>query len=113
LDVEKGYIDLSKRRVAPEDAVAKEEQFAKAKAVHGIMRHVAMNHDIPVEELCSKVAWPLYKSHGNAHDAFRRHINEEINIWEELDFSQPGMDLSHLADKIKADIESDLRRKLI
>jgi len=113
LDVEKGYIDLSKRRVAPEDAVAKEEQFAKAKAVHGIMRHVAMNNDIPVEELCSKVAWPLYKSHGNAHDAFRRHINEEINIWEELDFSQPGMDLSHLADKIKADIESDLRRKLI
>jgi len=112
LDVEKGYIDLSKRRVAPEDAIAKEEQFAKAKAVHGIMRHVAMNNDIPVEELCSKVAWPLYNSHGNAHDALRKHINGELDVWEQLDFSQPGMDLSHLADKIKEEIEVDLRRKL-
>ena len=38
VDQEKGYVDLSKRRVEPEDATAKEESFAKAKAVHGIMR---------------------------------------------------------------------------
>merc|ERR1712136_314063 len=113
LDVEKGYIDLSKRRVTPEDAIAKEEQFAKAKTVHGIMRHVALTNDIPVEELCNKVAWPLYKNHGNAYDAFRKHINEEVNLWDEIDFSQPGMDLTHLAEQIKENIEADLRRKLM
>ena len=37
VDQEKGYVDLSKRRVEPEDATAKEESFARAKAVHGIM----------------------------------------------------------------------------
>ena len=33
VDKEKGYIDLSKRRVSPEDIVKCEEKFAKAKAV--------------------------------------------------------------------------------
>lgn len=114
VDKEKGYIDLSKRRVDPEDATAKEEQFAKAKAVHGIMRHVAQLHQIPVEELCNKVAWPLYEKYkNNAYEALKRHINQEINVWPELDFSQPGMDLTHLADKIKKDIEINLTRRLV
>lgn len=112
-DNEKGYIDLSKRRVEPEDKAAKDEWFAKAKAVHGIMRHVAGMHDVDVTELCKKVSWPLYRNHQDAHEALRKHINEEINVWDEIDFSQPGQDLSHLEDKLKADIETDLRRRLI
>merc|ERR1712007_364511 len=56
-DREKGYIDLSKRRVDPDDAKARDESFAKAKAVYGIMRHVASLHDIPADELSNKVAW--------------------------------------------------------
>lgn len=113
VDKDKGYIDLSKRRVEPEDATAKEEQFAKAKAVHGIMRHVAAMNNIEVEELCKKVSWPLYAKYTDAFDAFRKHINEEIDIWKELDFSQPGTDLTGCADKIKEDIETNLRRRLI
>jgi len=113
VDKEKGYIDLSKRRVDPEDATAKEESFAKAKAVHGIMRHVAAMNEIEVEELCNKVAWPLYRKYGDAHEALRKHINEEINLWDELDFTQPGQDISHVQDKVKADIDVHLRRRLI
>jgi len=114
LDEDKGYVDLSKRRVDPDDFNAKEEQFARAKAVHGIMRHVAQTHDIPVNELCSKASWPLYKKkHKDAFEAYKQHINEEINLWDEIDFSQPGMDLSHLAEKIKEDIETNLKRRLI
>jgi len=112
-DQDKGYVDLSKRRVDPDDFNAKEEQFARAKGVHGIMRHVAQTHDIPVNELCSKASWPLYKTHKDAFEAWKQHINEEINLWEEIDFSKPGMDLSHLADKIKEEIEMNLRRRLI
>ena len=36
-----GYIDLSKRRVSPEDIVKCEERYMKSKAVASIMRHVA------------------------------------------------------------------------
>mmetsp|Transcript_97763 Transcript_97763/g.315624 ORF Transcript_97763/g.315624 Transcript_97763/m.315624 type:complete len:335 (+) Transcript_97763:61-1065(+) len=113
VDEEKGYVDLSKRRVDPEDAARKAEQFAKAKAVHGIMRHVAQVNDVPVEELCQKVSWPLYAKYQDAHEAFRKHINEELNLWQELDFSQPGQDLSHVAEKIQADIDVHLRRRLV
>jgi len=113
VDEEKGYIDLSKRRVAPEDAQAKEDSFAKAKAVHSVMRHCAANNELNVEELCKKISWPLDKKYGNAYEAFRRHAMEEIDLWAEIDFTQPGEDLSEYADKIKEDIETNLRRKLI
>ena len=36
-----GYIDLSKRRVSPEDITKCEERFMKARTVASIMRHVA------------------------------------------------------------------------
>ncbi|THH14572.1 hypothetical protein EW146_g5772 [Bondarzewia mesenterica] len=41
VDKEKGYIDLSKRRVSPEDIIKCEERYMKAKTVASIMRHVA------------------------------------------------------------------------
>ncbi|KAH9965217.1 translation initiation factor eIF2 alpha subunit [Russula dissimulans] len=41
VDKEKGYIDLSKRRVSPEDIIKCEERFMKARTVASIMRHVA------------------------------------------------------------------------
>ncbi|CAO3595599.1 unnamed protein product [Absidia cylindrospora] len=46
VDEEKGYIDLSKRRVTPEDIARCEEKFNKSKAVHSILRHVAEKHDL-------------------------------------------------------------------
>ncbi|KAI0633533.1 eukaryotic translation initiation factor 2 subunit alpha [Trametes polyzona] len=41
VDKEKGYIDLSKRRVSPEDITKCEERYMKSKTVASIMRHVA------------------------------------------------------------------------
>jgi len=50
-----GYIDLSKRRVSPEDIEKCTERFAKAKAVNSILRHVAellnFESDAQFEEL--------------------------------------------------------------
>ncbi|KAI0319847.1 eukaryotic translation initiation factor 2 subunit alpha [Amylostereum chailletii] len=41
VDKEKGYIDLSKRRVSPEDIIKCEERYMKSKTVSSILRHVA------------------------------------------------------------------------
>ena len=49
VDKEKGYIDLSKRRVSEEDIQACEERYNKSKLVHSIMRHVAETLDIDLE----------------------------------------------------------------
>ena len=61
VDREKGYIDLSKRRVAPEDVQRCEDKFNKSKMVHSIMRHTAELLSLDLEELYAAVAWPLYK----------------------------------------------------
>lgn len=54
VDKEKGYIDLSKRRVSPEDIAAAEEKFNKSKMVHSIMRHTA---ETTGSEVCGTKRW--------------------------------------------------------
>ena len=69
-----GYIDLSKRRVSPEDIVKCEERYNKGKMVHSFMRHVAEKTNTPIETLYETIAWPLNKKYGHAIDAFKLSI---------------------------------------
>jgi len=71
VDKEKGYIDLSKRRVAPEDLTACEDKYNKSKMVHSIMRHVAETTGSDVTELYETLGWPLYRRYGHAFEAFK------------------------------------------
>jgi translation initiation factor 2 subunit 1 len=52
VDNEKGYIDLSKRRVSPEDITRCEERYMKSKSVASILRHVAskLGGEVPGEK---------------------------------------------------------------
>lgn len=69
-----GYIDLSKRRVSPEDVGKCEERYNKSKLVHSIMRHVAEKTKTPIEELYQNIGWPLNRNYGHSHDAFKLSI---------------------------------------
>lgn len=69
-----GYIDLSKRRVTPEDIIKCEEKYKKSKQVHSILRHVAEKNDIALKTLYETIGWPLYKKYGHAYDAFKMAI---------------------------------------
>jgi translation initiation factor 2 subunit 1 len=71
VDKNKGYIDLSKSRVDPEDVGKCEERFNKAKAVHSVLRHVAGLKGLKLENLYQQVGWPLYRKYGHAYDAFK------------------------------------------
>lgn len=72
-----GYIDLSKRRVSPEDIIKCEERYNKSKMVHSIMRHVAEKTQHPIEDLYERIGWPLNKKYGHAVDAFKLSITWE------------------------------------
>jgi translation initiation factor 2 subunit 1 len=85
VDKEKGYIDLSKRRVSPEDVEKFEDKFNKSKTVHSIMRHVAEKLDIELEDLYRRVGWPLYKKFGHAYDAFKLAINDPELLWTSIE----------------------------
>ena len=81
VDREKGYIDLSKRRVLPEDIVSCEDKFARAKAVNSILRHVAeildYQTDEQLEELYTKTAWHFddkMRKAGASYDVFKAAV---------------------------------------
>lgn len=79
VDAERGYIDLSKKRVHGEDVIKAKEAFAKAKTVHGIMRHVATIVHKDLSSICSLVSWALYKELGpvKTYDTLRRMVHEQ------------------------------------
>ncbi|KAM4060381.1 eukaryotic translation initiation factor 2 alpha subunit [Hirsutella rhossiliensis] len=114
VDKEKGYIDLSKRRVSPEDMVKCEERYNKSKTVHLIMRHVAEKTQTPIETLYETLAWPLNRRYGHAIDAFKLSITNP-EVWNDITFpSQPVADelklyiskrLTPQKIKVRADIE--------
>ncbi len=108
VDKEKGYIDLSKRRVSPEDIAAAEERYNKSKMVsdgctefwagfgsagrshwcdlqvHSIMRHVAETASADLEQLYVQIGWPLYKLYGHAFDALKSMVQEPDAVLQRL-----------------------------
>ncbi|KAG4301736.1 hypothetical protein PCANB_001670 [Pneumocystis canis] len=115
VDKEKGYIDLSKRRVSPEDIIKCEDKFNKSKAVHSILRNVSEKNNIPLEELYTTIGWPLYKKYGHAYDAFKFAIVNSDSVFEKLFHQNPQViqdlitqitrRLAPQAVKIRADVE--------
>lgn len=83
VDKDKGYIDLSKRRVSAEEVKKCEEKFTRGKTVASILRHVGeilqYESDEQLEELCEKTAWYFddkFKTTGGAYEAFKHAVNE-------------------------------------
>jgi len=81
VDKTKGYIDLSKRRVSPEEIAKCEEKYANAKAVNSILRHVGRlleyTEDSQLEELHQKTAWHFdrkYNKPGASFDVFKSAV---------------------------------------
>jgi len=120
VDKDKGYIDLSKRRVYSKDLIQCEERFAKAKAVNSILRHVAdileYTTDRQFEELYEKTAWYFddkNKKQGASYDVFKLAVNDST-VLDECDLDGPTKEtlLTHIkrrlmpqAVKVRADVE--------
>lgn len=120
VDKDKGYIDLSKRRVSSEEIAKCEEKFAKAKCVNSILRHVAellkYETDEQLEELYMKTAWfydRKYKKTGASYEAFK-HAVATPEILDELELDEETKKvlvnnikrrLTPQAVKIRADLE--------
>lgn len=114
VDKEKGYIDLSKRRVAPEDIARMEEKWNKSRTVHSIVRHVAENVGKDMEDLYVRWGWPLYRKYGHAFDAFRQAVADPDTVLAGLDITPEERDelmknverkLTPQPMRLRADIE--------
>ncbi|KAG9465941.1 hypothetical protein GDO78_017491 [Eleutherodactylus coqui] len=111
VDKDKGYIDLSKRRVSPEEALKCEDKFTKSKTVYSILRHVAevleYTKDEQLDSLFQRTAWVFdekYKRPGyGAYDAFKHAVSIEEERRVLID--NINRRLTPQAVKIRADIE--------
>nr|CAG4644956.1 EOG090X09RW [Leptodora kindtii] len=108
VDKEKGYIDLSKRRVSPEDVEKCTEKYSKAKAINSILRHVAdlleYRSDEELEQLFKKTAWYFeekYKKASSSYDIFKQAVNDPSLL------DECGLD-----EKTKETLLLIIRRKL-
>jgi len=103
VDEEKGYIDLSKRRVSPEEAMVAEERYAKSRMVHTIVSHVAYLLKRNLLELNQKLTWPLYRKYGHAYDAFRQAASDPVAVFGEFNLDP------ELQDRLERDIKQRLK----
>ena len=71
VDKDKRYIDLSKKKVQPAEALQSEKYYKKAKMVHNILKQVATKLDCYLLELYEAFGWDLYDKFGHAYDSFR------------------------------------------
>lgn len=114
VDKEKGYIDLSKRRVSAKDIVKCDDRYNKSKAVHSILRYCAEKNNVLLEKLYQTIGWPLLRKYGHAYDAFKLSINDPSifdiieppskEILEELK-AYISKRLTPQAIKVRADVE--------
>ncbi|GAA99461.1 uncharacterized protein L969DRAFT_86724 [Mixia osmundae IAM 14324] len=102
VDKDKGYIDLSKRRVSAEDVVKCEERYNKGKTVHSMMRHVADKSGSDLEELNNAIAWPLYAKFGHAYEAFKVSIGDPESVFGGLEVNPD----------VLADLKDHIARRL-
>eukprot|EP01084_Bolivina_argentea_P131247 231684_1 len=82
---EKGYIDLSKKRVSPEEVLSVEERWNKSKAVHSILRHVARNSKFGVEELYKRFGWAMARKFGHAYNGLKYAMENREKYLQEFD----------------------------
>ena len=87
VDKDKGYIDLSKKKVTPDDVRKCEETYTKNKQIHSIMMHIAKQCTTikTLEELYQKVTWPLARQYGSAYEAFKQAYASPEKVFENLE----------------------------
>jgi len=102
VDKEKGYIDLSKKRVQVDEIKACEDRFNKAKQVHSILRNVAEKANVDLERLYETIGWPLYKQFGHAFDALKVALLEPDKMFANIKMSED----------IKEKVIAEIKRRL-
>ncbi|XP_057474639.1 eukaryotic translation initiation factor 2 subunit alpha homolog [Actinidia eriantha] len=121
VDKDKGYIDLSKRRVSEEDIQGCEERYNKSKLVHSIMRHVAETLKLDLEDLYVHVGWPLYRKYGHAFEAFKVIVNDPDSVINSLtrEVKEIGPDgqavtkvVPAMTEEVKDALVKNIRRRM-
>jgi translation initiation factor 2 subunit 1 len=93
VDEERGFIDLSRKRVNPEDVKACEERYNKHLKVHNIMKQTAAWLEEDLINLYKRIAWPLDHLFPSSYDAFMISLNEPETVFGKIDIDDKTKEL--------------------
>ncbi|KAL0393259.1 UNVERIFIED_CONTAM: Eukaryotic translation initiation factor 2 subunit alpha [Sesamum radiatum] len=122
VDPDKGFVNLSKRRISQDDATACLERYNKSKHVHSILRHVAETMDVHLEELYIHVGWPLYRKYGHAFETFKLIVSDPDSVLNSLtrEVEEIGDDghkvikvVPAISDEVKQALVEDIQRRVM
>jgi translation initiation factor 2 subunit 1 len=88
VDPTKGYVDLSKRRITPDEIAKQDARFIKSKTVHNIMCYVATTTNTDLEVLYEMFGWSLYKKFNHAYDAFKIAVTDPDSVFHEYNLPE-------------------------
>jgi len=88
VDKERGYVDLSKRYITPDDVEACTKNFTRCKLIHNTLKRLAETRHLKLPELYEKVVWPLDRKYDTCYRGFQLVAEAKDNkILDELDIS--------------------------
>lgn len=86
IDMDRGYIDLSKRLLQKDEIDKCFARFNKSKQVHSILHRTSYLTQVPVQQLYEQIGWPLYNQYDHALDGFNQIVsNPDLLDQFELD----------------------------
>lgn len=88
VDPERGYIDLSKKKVHGEEAEKRTFFYKRSKVVHSIMKQTASLLNVPLLDIYNKWGWAIYDKFEHAYDAFKLSLNDPDNVFKGINIDE-------------------------
>ena len=103
VDTKKGFIDLSKKRVSPDETKECKKKFGKSKVVENIVKLLSVHTKKSMGYLYKNIIWPLYKQYEHAYDALQLFLNGDNTIFDNF----------IITDNIKNELIQIIKNRLI
>ena len=103
VDESRGFIDLSRKRVNPDDVNACKERYNTSLKVHNIMRQTAAWLEEDLLSLYQRIGWPLGKKFNSIYEAFMISLNEPDRVFTsiEIDEKTRGLLQQNISKRMK------------